>query len=117
MKTRTEQHAAAFGRPGIWTWPDVNAARLLANKAIDPKRPRAPTPDETWALRTAIRPDERHRFRLAVADQRKCVADEQAIVDPMDYWTATAADREALQRVLVGHAYLLFKRRRIPARI
>jgi transposase InsO family protein len=35
LKTRTEQHAAALGRRGIWTWPDANAARLLANNAID----------------------------------------------------------------------------------
>jgi transposase InsO family protein len=56
LKTRTEQHAAALGRPAIWTTADVNAARLLANKAIDPKRRRAPTPDETWALRSAISP-------------------------------------------------------------
>jgi transposase InsO family protein len=119
LKSRTEAQAAAQGRPGQWIRFDANAARLEANARIDPKSVRAPTPAETWACRTPVDLAERARFQEAVADERRRVRQDKAIAsdEDLDHWDASAVDREVLQRVLVGHAYLLFRRRRIPARI
>jgi transposase InsO family protein len=118
LKTRTEHNAAAHGRPGLWTRADLNAARLEANTA-HPKRLRPATPEETWTMRTSTSPDERARFQQALAVERRRLKNEHGLDNDqqLDHWTESALDREALQRVLVGHDYLLFRRRRIPARI
>jgi hypothetical protein len=33
---------------------------------------------------------------------------------PLDHWQASAVDRKAIERALVEHDYLLFRRRRLP---
>jgi transposase InsO family protein len=119
LKTRTEAHAAAQGRAACWSWSDAATARLEANASANPKSVRVPTPAETWLLRTAVSPEERARFQAAVARERLHVREEKKIASAkeLDHWDASAVDRQALQRVLVEHHYLLFRRRRIPARI
>jgi Integrase core domain len=119
LKSRTEALAAAQGRPGHWTWADAAAARLEANASGNPKKVRAPTPAETWALRAAVSPEERARFQAAVARERVLVRQEKNIDSDtqLDHWETSAVDRQALPRVLVEHGYLLFRRRRIPTRI
>lgn len=119
LKTRTQQQAAEHGRAGDWTWADAAAARQQANAYRNPKTVRAPTPEETWACHSAASPEERARFLAAVERERILarLEDNLGPEEELDHWCASELDRQALPRVLVGHGYLLFKRRRIPARI
>ncbi len=119
LKSRSQAQAVAEGRSEGWTWSDVAAARREANESVRAKRISAPTPTEAWAERTPLSLEERARVRAAATEQRLVAHAEKAIAADtvLSHWEASAVDREALQRVLVGHAYLLLRRRRIPARI
>jgi hypothetical protein len=119
LKRRTERQAFTDGRGGRWTSADTVAALRDSNHSPTGRALRAPTPTETWACRTAISPVERARFELAVERERYGVRAEEGIEEAQgeDHWQVSAVDRKALQRALVGHAYLLFRRRRIPQRI
>jgi hypothetical protein len=119
LKRRTEQQAVADGRGGQWTCQDTTAALQQSNIQAPPKAVRAPTPAESWACRTAVSPVERARFELAVERERYGVRVEQGMEEGQgeDHWQVSGVDRKALERALVGHDYLLFRRRRIPQRI
>src|SRR5262249_5290781 len=43
------------GRPGEWTWEDVEGARREANAQGRPQGRRGPTPEEAWAVRPVVR--------------------------------------------------------------
>jgi len=70
----------------------------------------------TPLLPTRITATERVRFELAVerhsflARREMNMAQEQLL----DHWQASAVDRKAIERALVEHDYLLFRRRRLP---
>jgi transposase InsO family protein len=51
LKTRTQEHAAREGRPGMWTMADVEVALRAAN-AARPRRLQGQTPADVWAART-----------------------------------------------------------------
>ena len=69
--------------------------------------------------RTTVTDCERVRFELAIHRQRMAERTEQRIgwEAELDHWRQSAVDRKAIERALVEHGYLLFKRRRIPLRI
>jgi hypothetical protein len=119
LKGRTEGHAARHGRPAQWTWDDAACARLEANATSRPRGPAGPTPDTLWASRRTRTDGERRAFAATLDRRRAEVCQEDG---PLPFVELTdheerSVDRVALQRALVEHDYLLFTRRRIPARI
>ena len=116
LKTRSECHATRQGRPGHWSWDDVEAARLEANATARPRGPGGPTPDALWAGRPPISPEARDSFRDSVDRRRTEVRarDGWPTEGPLEEKDARAVDRQAIRRALEGHGYLLYSRRRIP---
>lgn len=117
LKSRTQQYAAWHGRLLDWTSSDVAAARRQANTTAPLVH--GPTPAETWALRTPVRALQRVCFELAVARHRYEVRSQKKIAQDktLNHWEEGVVDRKAIQRALVEHGYLLFRRRRIPTEI
>jgi transposase InsO family protein len=116
LKIRTDAHAARHGRPGFWTGDDVAAAQLEANTYARPRGPHGPSPDESWAARTSIPPEQRLSFRHAVEDHR-CTVRQELGLSPRDtdsIATQRTVDRAAIRRALVGLGYLQVARRFIP---
>lgn len=115
LKSRSEQHAARHGRPGHWTWDDVEAARWEANATARPRGPTGPTPDLAWEDRRCITPEERTLFRAEVERQRQAVDDQGGPeANPQTDLSERARDRPAIRRALEGLGYLTYTRRRIP---
>jgi transposase InsO family protein len=116
LKVRSEAHAARHGRPGCWTFDDVAAARLEANATARPRGRHGHTPDEAWAVRPSIAPDDRVSFVRSVEDHR-CRARIELNVPSDGPWPAMTqrqVDRVAIRRALVEHGVLTFSRRLIP---
>ena len=62
---------------------------------------------------------ERVRFELAVERERYRGRSEMKLAQEteLDHWQGSALDRKAIERALVEHDYLLFRRRRVPLTI
>jgi transposase InsO family protein len=118
LKKRTQEQAQRRHSAGLWTGADVEAARQEAN-ASHPPRLNGRTPTDVWERRTAIGVGERFRFALSVEGHRDTVRQDLGIEpkEYLDHWHQGKVDRQALQRALVEHDYLLFTRRRIALRI
>ena len=116
LKTRIEHHAARHGRPGQWTWDDVAWAQSEANATARPQGLSGPTPDQAWQTRQPITFEERLHLQTSVAGHRTEVLaqDGWPTFGPLPAMDQRAVDRQAIQRALVEHGYLLFQRRRIP---
>jgi hypothetical protein len=121
LKTRTEYHAARHDRPGHWTCDDLAAAQAEANATARPHGPTEPTPDQAWANRRRLTAADRALFQDAVNRHRAEVRIQQPppFVGPLSERPFSdqeerAMDRQAIQRALVEHHYLLFSRRCIP---
>jgi transposase InsO family protein len=116
LKTRSERHATAQGRPAGWTGDDVAAAQAEANATARPHGPKGPTPDELWQARRRLSREDRSQFAASVAQQRieARATEGWATDDPLPARQQRAVDRQAIRRALVEHGYLLFRRRRIP---
>jgi transposase InsO family protein len=112
LKARTEDHAARHGRPGQWTWDDVEAARWEANATARPRGLNGPTPDQSWAARQPIGAEERTLFRATVERLRQEV--EPTTAESEEVLTQRATDRQAIRRALEQHGYLHYTRKRIP---
>lgn len=115
IKTRAFHHACRHDRPWEWTCDDVEAARLQANETARPRGQRGPTPDQSWAAREPLRPDERQGFqrlyeRLLEAERR-----DRGIPDgcALQHSQQAILDRLALARALVEAGFLLVRRRRV----
>lgn len=117
LKSRTLLQAAWQGRPTRWTSADADAARRQANTSAP--KVGGSTPEETWARRSAIGLTERQRFQLTVERRREELRTERRpdLSEPTDHWRDSTIARKAIQRALVEHGYLLFRRRRIPLEI
>jgi len=111
LKARTADHAVRHGRPGDWSWDDVEAARWEANATARPHGVNRPTPDQSWAARTPITAEERTLFRATVDRLRQDATPSQ---DAPDAGTIRATDRHAIRRALEQHGYVFYSRRRIP---
>jgi hypothetical protein len=118
LKRRTEQHAAGRGHAGCWSWADVAATCQQAN-ASRPRRLHGLTPAATWVSRSAVTDLERVCFELTVERERHLARTELKLEQEMelDHWQGSALDRKAIERALVEHDYLLFRRRRVPLTI
>jgi transposase InsO family protein len=116
LKTRIEHHAAHHGRPGQWTWDDAVWAQSAANATARPHGLYGPTPDQAWQARRRITREERLLLQTSIARHRGEVIaqDGWPSVGPLPAMEERAVDRQAIQRALVEHGYLLFKRRRLP---
>jgi len=115
LKNRTMHSAARHGRPGYWTFDDVETARLEANTTAHPHGPSSPTPEQAWHGRHLITPEERTLFRTGVDRQRQAVADQGGpLANPETDLTERARDRQAIRRALEEFGYLTYTRRRIP---
>jgi transposase InsO family protein len=116
LKTRTAYHAARHDRPVQWTCDDVAAAQAEANATARPQGPTGPSPEQCWASRRPLTATERTLFQEAVNRHRANVRIQQP--SPFEgVWSdqeERAMDRQAIQRALVEHHYLLFSRRCIP---
>jgi transposase InsO family protein len=116
LKSRTEYHAACQGRPGQWLWDDIDWALGQANASARPNGPGGLTPDQAWAARPTFTHQERSLFQTSAhryADE-VCAQDGCPTTGPLQPMAQRAVDRQAIQRALVEHGYLLFRRRRIP---
>ena len=116
LKSRSEYHAACQGRPGQWLWDDIDYALAQANANARPNGLNGPTPDQAWATRPTFTKEERNLFQTSVqrhADQ-VCAQDGWPTTGPLQAMDQRAMDRLAIQRALVEHGYLLFRRRCIP---
>jgi transposase InsO family protein len=116
LKSRSEYHAACQGRPGQWLWDDIDWALAQANASARPHGRSGPTPDQAWATRPTFTHEERNLFQTSVqrhADQVR-VQDGWPATGPLQSMAERAVDRQAIQRALVEHGYLLFRRRCIP---
>ncbi len=116
LKSRSDYHAACQGRVGQWHWDDVSWALAQANASARPHGQNGPTPDQAWATRLSFTPEERILFQTSVqrhADQ-VCAQDGWPTIGPLQTMDQRAVDRLAIQRALVEHGYLLFRRRCIP---
>jgi transposase InsO family protein len=116
LKTRTQTHAVRQGRPGWWTWDDVEAARAEANATARPQGPSRPTPDESWNARRPVLPAERHLFQATVERLRTQERGESqlAMEGPLSLSQEATAERRAVRRALEERGYLLYSRRRLP---
>jgi transposase InsO family protein len=117
LKKRTEDEARRHGGCR-WEPADLAAARAAAN-AGHPRRLNGRTPTAVWDARTPAAPLERVVFTLTVERERFRVRTELGIDpdEPLDHWRQSAVDRQAIERALVEHGYLLFTRRRLPLTI
>lgn len=116
LKSRSEYHAACQGRPGHWIWDDIDWALAQANTNARPHGLYGTTPNQAWAARPTITQEERNLFQTSVhryADE-VCAQDGWPSPGPLQTMAQRAVDRQAIQRALVEHGYLLFRRRRIP---
>ena len=118
LKKRTEHHACQAGHAGVWTSADVMAARLEANQSR-PRRLHGATAAQTWALRVPLAPELRTRFAATVEGGRVAARRELDLPasGELSRTQRAAVDRRAIRRAFVAHDLLLFRRRRIPARI
>ena len=116
LKSRTQYHAARHDRPAQWTCDDVAAAQAEANATARPHGPTGPTPEQSWAGRRIIRDADRTLFQESVTRHRDNLQAYPPISleGPLTDQEERARDRQAIQRALVEHHYLLFSRRRIP---
>jgi len=116
LTSRTDQHAARYGRPGHWTWDDAEAARLEANATSRPRGPLGPSPDQLWADRQPISPLQRTRFQFAVAAHAENLeaAHKRDKAGPIKDCQQRAMDRDTIRCALVEHGYLFYSRRSIP---
>jgi hypothetical protein len=115
LKKRTAEQAQHHSRAGRWETADLAAAQAEANGS-HPRRLNGRTPAALRASRPALAPLERVVFALTVERQRFQARQELGIAteESLDHWRASAVDRQAIERALVEHGYLLFTRRRIP---
>jgi transposase InsO family protein len=116
LKSRCAYHAACQGRPGQWTWDDVDWSLAQANASARPHGLSGPTPDQAWAARPILTQEERSLFQTSVqrhADEVYAM-DGYPTIGPLETMAQRAVDRQAIQRALVEHGYLLFRRRCIP---
>jgi transposase InsO family protein len=116
LKTRTAYHAACHGHPGTWTYDDVSAAQAQANATSRPQGHDGPCAEDLWQARTPVNPEERIRFQTTVERHRQDL--QTSFAEPPTTPDTTkdprSMERQAIQRALVEHGYLLFTRRRIP---
>lgn len=119
LKTRTERFALEAGHPGLWTSAMVEAARWEANTTARPRRLRGATPTEVWQARRCGTAEEREQFGATVRAMQAAAWEERGGLPKVEasHWQEAEVDRVALRRALVAHDLLLFRRRRIPARI
>jgi transposase InsO family protein len=120
LKVRTERQALLAGRPGQWTWDDVERAREEGNHLSRPWGEQGPSPQERWSEQRPIMLRAREEFMSSVAWCRQEVEKESAgVVEGigMGDEEAAARERQAIQRALVEHGFLLFSRRRYPSPI
>jgi transposase InsO family protein len=115
LKTRTAFRAALQGHPGYWTHDDVAYAHAEANTTARPHGPNEPSPEETWQARRPIAPETRAQFQATLTCRRAELpsdgVDQETKIPTQE---ARAIDRQAVQRALIEHGFLLFTRRRIP---
>ncbi|HEV3025157.1 MAG TPA: transposase family protein [Pirellulales bacterium] len=116
LKTRTETHSVRQGRPGCWTWDDVEAARAEANATARPQGPSGPTPDESWNARRPVLPAERHLFQATVERLRTQEREDHQLATegPLSLSQEAIVERRAVRRALEERGYLLYSRRRLP---
>jgi transposase InsO family protein len=107
LKWRTEGWAQRGGRPGQWSYDDVEAARLEGN---------AGGAEALWLARPRLTEEERRRFAATLAGCREAAEQERGkeAGAAMNEQEQRSLDRVAIRRALVAHGYLLFSRRRIP---
>jgi transposase InsO family protein len=124
LKARSEIQATRAGRPGVWTWDDVEAGRLEANATARPRGETGPTPEEIWTNRDRLTGEQRKRFAAAVAAHQR---DLDPALTKLDDWVGgdeawpnlwnekerEQEDRAAVRRALETCGYLLYPRRRI----
>lgn len=112
LKLLTHHRSVREGRSLRWTPEDLDAARSIANArraACGPARR-----EELWRSRRTIRLEERQSFARTVAEKRLELRADGAYDDEPDAQLETRIMRLSVERALVEHGFLHFKKRRIP---
>jgi hypothetical protein len=118
QKTYTHHEAARHDRPGRWTCDDVEAGRLRANSMARPRGPKGPCPNEIWATRAPIAPQEREKFLYMVGHRydRLRERERQAKGEPLNDRELAVLQRRSVRQTLVNFNLLFFRWRRIRPR-
>ena len=95
--------ACRHGRPGRWTLDDLEAARLWANRRIT-DRAQSQTPQQRFAQRPPITPDQRRELRCAIqgAARRRLIPRDIANDPRPATMIADALERQAIADALSG---------------
>jgi len=124
LKTRIERQATHQGHPGVWTWDDIETARIEANATARLRGLSGPTPAQLWAARYPLSADTRLHFQATVACYRQAEIEQATGAGPgvlpgTDWdsmWTQpefAGEDRRSVRRALESCGYLLYSRRRL----
>jgi transposase InsO family protein len=112
MRTRTDHFAK---RAGGWTGETLDSARRQANELTRPQGHLGPTPDELWARRQAVDPEQRSQLRAAIERHREQVIAERKIpFDPQNKNHQRQVHRQAVRQALIQLGLLTTTRRSIP---
>ena len=114
-KTRIHIEADRHGRIDHWLLDDVEAARLLANRASRPWGVTGATPQERWDRRPPITPHQRQDFHQAVTENERTIRIELGYRPEEELKRNARATlaRESISRALQGLGYLRVTRRRV----
>ena len=93
----------------------MEAARLQANETARPRGVHGDTPDEAWAKRAPIPPEERARFQETLQTNTVELRRQKGFFPamPLGPDDQERIDREAITKALSDLGYLKFRRRRI----
>ncbi len=116
LATRAHHHGARHGRPGHWTCDDVEGARREANATRRSRTLVGSTPNEAWASRSSLTPEDRATFTTVKARMDEVVRLEQGyfLSLELDEKTQGALERMAVVHSLMECGYLHIRRSRIP---
>jgi len=113
LKVQAAHLARLAGRPGAWTWEDLEVARMLRNVLSFPRGQGNRSAEEVWRSRQPIPTDLRASFHQSVQEEAIVERKARGIAaeDALDRNTSEEINRAATGRALVAHGILMVRRR------
>jgi hypothetical protein len=122
LKTHAHYSALRHARPDEWTCDDLETARLYSNELVKPHFEESfsePSPENKWAERAPILPDERWAFHASVQQSETIAKSLRQLKQsqllegvPLGAKDTASLRRQAISRVLVDLGFLTFRRMR-----